>query len=370
MNEYDQRQSIAIVTNDDAVTTLYSRLIKSHIGADVTVAKDKASLLEKLRSNTPPDLVIIDLEFEKETGEAIAFEIRSDHNFDRTPIMAITRDSRDGSASAQLRLLSKGVNDYVERTAAQPVFVARTKTQLRHKVALDRIAAMACERDVFAAGVLHDIRNIETSILAICEFTRRKLNKDPVANREQILELLQTLNNQASRLGKYAADVIESVRATRHDLLITAQPIAPLIDWVAAVVGKDATPGFTWNHNSPLTDVLADQAFLKLVLLNVLQNAVKYRRPDTETVISVSQETLGNRVITRLRDNGKGIPASELRKVFEPFTRGSSSDPKDKGTGLGLSLVTRVVNKMNGRVWAEAPATGPGAIICIDLPKA
>lgn|GEM_PF-2975445 len=371
--------TVTLVTSDQAVAALYGRLLRDDIRATVRINAEKQALVEQLRSQTPPDLVIIDQNFDHSSGEALALELRADANFDRTPVMVITLGHQE---QTPLRLLSRGVNDFVERTAAPSVFVARTKTQLRHKVALDRMAAMACERDVFAAGVLHDIRNMEASILAICEFTRRKLTKDPVGQRLEIVELLQSLDKQAGRLGKYAADVIQSVRAASHKLQILPQDLIPVVEWVASVIGTDQSPGFTWESPGPLVAVQADPAFIKLILLNILQNAVKYRRPEVPCHIVITQDATVQgstgipRVITRFRDNGKGIPSSELRKVFEPFVRGSSSDPADKGSGLGLSLVVRVVTKMGGRVWAEAPASvqgdpaGPGLVICLELPGA
>ena len=78
----------------------------------------------------------------------------------------------------------------------------------------------------------------------------------------------------------------------------------------------------------------------------------------------------GKMVVTRVHDNGIGIPEAERRRIFEPFERGQGID-KQQGFGLGLSLVTRVMQAMHGRVWAEAPQAGaPGAVVCLELPAA
>ena len=65
----------------------------------------------------------------------------------------------------------------------------------------------------------------------------------------------------------------------------------------------------------------------------------------------------------------QGIKKAELRKVFEPFVRGSDRTKKD-GFGLGLTLVNKVMAAMGGRVWAEIPPDGTGTMMCLELPEA
>jgi signal transduction histidine kinase len=72
--------------------------------------------------------------------------------------------------------------------------------------------------------------------------------------------------------------------------------------------------------------------------------------------------------VTRVRDYGIGIPSQDFDKVFQPFVRGTHAK-KDGGFGLGLSLVSKVVHTMGGRIWAEAPCSGPGVVMCIELPN-
>jgi signal transduction histidine kinase len=171
------------------------------------------------------------------------------------------------------------------------------------------------------------------------------------------------------------------VRETHQPLSIKPQAIEPLVTWAVKMCQPDKTGApagtrLTLDLQGAFLPVVADRHFLQLALLNLVQNAVKYRRPDAAPHLIVTQERQESRdsltaprCVVRLRDNGIGIQKGDLRKVFEPFVRGSDRTKKD-GYGLGLSLVAKVMTAMSGRVWAELPTDGRGTVMCLELPLA
>jgi K+-sensing histidine kinase KdpD len=69
---------------------------------------------------------------------------------------------------------------------------------------------------------------------------------------------------------------------------------------------------------------------------------------------------------TRLRDNGRGLEGRDPVQIFQPYMHGEEEG--GGGYSLGLALVSKVMARMGGRVWAEVPDSGHGAIMCLDLP--
>jgi two-component system sensor histidine kinase KdpD len=118
----------------------------------------------------------------------------------------------------------------------------------------------------------------------------------------------------------------------------------------------------------------ADAALLEQVLVNLLDNAVKYSPPGG--IISVSGRVLGDRVALSIADEGVGIMPDELPFVFDSFYRARRLDRVGPGTGLGLAIARGLMEAMGGTIEAqsprpEAPADGaPGTMITLTLPMA
>ncbi len=358
--------------------TLYEMAITDAMPAKVHFATNGEEALDKLASPIPYDLLILDLNMPKLGGEETLRRLRLDPNLDNMPVIILTGET---SPEVHRRLLELGADDFVEKGAPPEIFVARLKAQMRHKLALDRLARLAVDMDIFAAGVLHDIRNLETNILTIAELARVYLEEDPIGRRDLMIQDLTALEDKADHLGRYATEIIRMVRETHKPLDLKAQEVKPLITWAAKMSSPKhaAEPDLKLGveFEGAVKAVIADKHFLQLAVLNIVQNAVKYRRPGVSPHLKIRQrpgkdEAVGSRksIVTMIQDNGVGIKKAELRKVFEPFVRGTSWNKKEGGYGLGLSLVMKVMTAMGGRVWAESPEGEIGTVICLELPAA
>jgi signal transduction histidine kinase len=115
--------------------------------------------------------------------------------------------------------------------------------------------------------------------------------------------------------------------------------------------------------------VQADADKLKLVFANLLNNAVRFTQP--EGAIHVSAYPMHNEAWVEIRDNGVGIPASELENIFKEFYQVENHMTRRVGgLGLGLSIARGIVKLHNGRIWAESPGKGKGATFRVVLPSA
>lgn len=372
------RESINILLVEDILNhqRLYKETLEELLPVKVVAVGDGDQALQAVATDPAPDILILDLTIPKVNGERVLEVVRADHRLANMPVIILTARSE---TDLQLKLLEHGADDFVEKGSPPEIFVARVRAQMRRKVTLDRLAELAVSRDMFAAGVLHDIRNIESSITLGCELAKRQVEKDVVGNRDKVKQTLSTLIDQATKLGTYAHEIIQSVRATRKDPDMAPQDIGAIISWSLSIInekeGLDATSRLTCNIGA-IKPIKGDIKFLRLAMLNILQNAVKYRRPGVAPVVDITQSAPsltghGNRsmIVTHIRDNGVGIPKDNLKKVFEPFTRARGNEGEQGGFGLGLSLVSKVISMMGGRVWASEPTDGGnGTVINIELP--
>jgi signal transduction histidine kinase len=354
---------------------LYEMAITDAMPAKISFATNGEEALEALASPTKYDLLILDLNMPKLGGEDTLAQIRQDPGFDNMPVIILTGDP---DLDTHRRLLELGADDFIEKGSPPELFVARLKAQMRYKLALDRLTRIAVDMDIFAAGVLHDIRNLETNINAVCELTKMSLEKDPVSKKVDMLNDFGLLEEKAVGLAKYATDIIEMVRETKQQITLESVNPRKLLDWVFIMAeSSEGKEPLEWSIETDLSNFQGDKNFLRLAFLNIVQNAVKYSRPESPPKVSIYErdpvdggnDLEGKRRVICIRDYGIGVPEGEHRKVFKPFVRGTGQ-PKGTGFGLGLSLVHKVISTMSGRVWAEPPPDGYGTVFCIELPVA
>jgi two-component system sensor histidine kinase KdpD len=120
---------------------------------------------------------------------------------------------------------------------------------------------------------------------------------------------------------------------------------------------------------SGLPLVRGDGALLRQVLLNLIDNAHKYGGDGAPTAVFARRE--GDAVVISVTDQGKGIPAPDLERIFDKFYRRGKVDGRLAGTGLGLSICRGFIEAMGGSIKAESPAVRKrGTRIVIRLPAA
>ena len=114
--------------------------------------------------------------------------------------------------------------------------------------------------------------------------------------------------------------------------------------------------------------MIGDEAELKSAFINLLDNAVKYSGSQPKISIRTKRTALNKRVEIFFRDGGKGIPSSDLKRIFKRFYRVPDVVSEAKGTGLGLFIVKSVIERHGGRVSAQSRGPGAGSTFVVQLP--
>jgi two-component system sensor histidine kinase KdpD len=184
-------------------------------------------------------------------------------------------------------------------------------------------------------------------------------------------DLLLSIREEAERLNRYVGDLLDMTRLEggglniRRDWLDVRDVLRAAIERVRRRLGRR---NVTHDFPEQLTLIRADASLLEQALVNILENAISYS-PDGTTIEIAAYEDRGN-VVLSIEDEGRGIPTSELQRVFERFRRMEEATDRGKGAGLGLAISKGFVEAMGGRIAAASPIhEGRGTRILISLPK-
>lgn len=175
-------------------------------------------------------------------------------------------------------------------------------------------------------------------------------------------------------MARFLANINELTRLEGGQIVprCSAVKLAEAID--ATIARLDGAPHVGVRLPEPPPAVMADPALLEVVLLNVLENAVKFSPAGSLVLVRAVIE--GTEVALSVLDEGIGIPPDDLSNVFDSFFRTRRGDRVAPGTGLGLAIARGMIEAMGGRITAQSPrpdmpADGsPGCVITIRLPLA
>ncbi|MBZ5725893.1 MAG: PAS domain-containing protein [Acidobacteriia bacterium] len=220
----------------------------------------------------------------------------------------------------------------------------------------------------FIANVSHEFR---TPLAIICGYAETLLEsglEDP-ENRRRFVEIIQA---NGVRLNNIAADLIalSELEAGSPAAAPGAVRVDEAISGALRVIEPAARLSGVRLHAGPVPEVeiLGYGIRFEQALVNLLDNAVKFNKPDGEVRVEV--RTRGDRhVEVTVADTGLGIPAEDLSRIFERFYRVDKTRSRQVGgTGLGLSIVKHAIEQMNGTVAAESQL-GKGSRFTITLPQ-
>jgi two-component system phosphate regulon sensor histidine kinase PhoR len=246
-----------------------------------------------------------------------------------------------------------GVTRRAVRASVTPLKNRRGVVSVLSDVTAER-AADQVRRD-FVANAGHELRTPLTAIRGFAETLREGAIEDPEAARE----FLDVILRHTQRLQALVDDLADLSRFEGGELELELSAVASgaLLDEAvrgleAQARAKDLRVICADFENAP--DVLAEKRALDQVLVNLVDNAIKYTPEGGEIRISID-ENAGGVAIIEVANTGPGIPARHLPRVFERFYRVDAGRSRELGgTGLGLSIVKHLVAKMEGEITVDS----------------
>lgn len=264
------------------------------------------------------------------------------------------RHGERGETGDELKTLSRRVRVLLHDVDHTSVELERSRETLAHA---EKMAVMG----KLAASMAHSIRNPFTSVQMRLFSLSRSLDLSPPQKED-----LEVIAVEIRRIDTILQTFLEFSRPPR----LRMQPVSPsaVVDSAVRLLEhrlRSYGVAVRIHRTEPLPEVVADPEQLKEVLVNVMVNACEAMIQGG--AIDIEEHTLllpvlKRAALIRVRDNGPGIPAAQLDKLFQPFF-----STKEEGTGLGLSIAHRIIADHGGRIEVES-TEGKGAAFIITIP--
>ena len=226
---------------------------------------------------------------------------------------------------------------------------------------------LARKKDDFISAVSHELRTPLTSIRMYAEMLEKNWVKSP----KKLTEYYRSMRQESERLSRLIENVLDFSRIQKQTKKYTftiGSINLCITDVVEMMQPYAAQHGFTIETDlAPLSQTTFDRDAVTQIVVNLLDNAVKYARDANEKTITVRTRSDTEFILIEVEDHGPGVPHRQRRKVFEQFYRtGSEATRETNGTGLGLALVKKFTEAHDGFV--EILSAKPtGAIFRVAL---
>jgi K+-sensing histidine kinase KdpD len=221
------------------------------------------------------------------------------------------------------------------------------------------------ELESFAYSVSHDLRAPLRHVVGFSELLQKQAS---ASLDDKSRRYVQTIVEAGKRMGNLIDDLLGFSRIGRAETKKTAVKLEQLVREVVAELGQETSGrDISWKIGA-LPMCYGDRSMLKVVLVNLVSNAVKFTRMRKQAEIEIGcAEEKQNQAEVFVRDNGAGFDMQYANKLFGVFQRLHRSE-EFEGTGIGLATAQRIIHRHGGKIRAEG-AVDRGATFYFSLPK-
>jgi signal transduction histidine kinase len=223
------------------------------------------------------------------------------------------------------------------------------------------------DKDNIIRILAHDLRNPLANISVLTKLLEKEVKTE---GPKELIDMIGSASSNAQVLVKHVLEMATleyrdgGIKLLPTNIPTVVNEVVQSFKQASEIKGISIRTGDFDKYSM----VMADLTYLRLVLENLVSNAVKYSPSGKE--INLSMADTNQKLQIRVRDYGAGIPVDEEDRLFKKFSKLSVQPTAgESSNGLGLSLVKRYMELMNGKVWFERPEDG-GSIFAIELAKA
>lgn len=379
MTTQSKDAAILIVDDNPANCDLLSKRL-SRQGYRCTQALGGKQALQMIEQDAP-DIMLLDMMMPEMDGLEVLRILRQRHDSISLPVLMVTaRNQGEDVVSA----FAAGANDYIEKPVDFPVLLARLQHHLEHKRLDDEVKTSRARleeqnrrlevgnqyKDNFLSSMSHELRTPLNAVLGFSEVLLDEM-LGPLNDKQK--QYCREIYNSGSYLLLIINDLLDlsKIEAGKLELDLQRSDVSALIEAVMGLMKEKAQRrGITLvcQVDEQLSHVEWDSLRVKQMLINLLSNALKFTESGKGVTLSAGLAA-NDEAMLSVADEGCGISAEDLTRIFLPFEQATSPMKKRnvEGTGLGLALVSRLAALHGGRVEVESEV-GVGSRFTLYLP--
>ncbi|MEZ0315052.1 MAG: ATP-binding protein [Myxococcota bacterium] len=335
---------------------------------EVTVCANLSALCDEARRGVGV-CVIAEEAFDAQGIERLADLLGDQPAWSDLPLIVITarqpRRLPQRRAARLDTLLAGGNVTFIERPLQIVSFTSTLKSALRARDRQYAAEGAILQRDGFLAMLSHELRNPLAAVVLGVEVLRHD-NPDAIARHVH----LERIARQARHLTRLVDDLLEVSRITSGRIILkqdTVDVSAMLTATINNVGAREGQRRVMLSMPKEAVLVRGDPVRLEQVFVNLLTNGLKYTPPPGRVMISVERVEADVRIT--FRDDGIGIAAEMLSRIFDMFVQADSALARSQGgMGIGLTLAKSLVELHGGRIEAASGGVGQGATFTVTLP--
>jgi signal transduction histidine kinase len=403
---------VLIADDNDKNLYLLEAILKGN-GFEVTSAKNGAEALAAAKK-APPDLIITDILMPVMDGFELCRQWKADEQLNPVPFIFYTAtytDPRDEQFARNLGaerfilkpqkpdLLIKEVREVLEEShkragtePAQPqgndqailreynevlfrklekkvmqleAEIAERKTaQVQREAVIKELEQKNAELARFTYTVSHELRTPLITIQGFSGLLEEEITKG--ADVAELKNHVRRITTAVDTLESLLSDLLKLSRAGRCVDLPEPVSFDTIVNEAMNYFTRPlAERGVHVDIAPDLPVVNVDHTRIRIVLINLIENAIKFLGDQKDPVIRIGMNSTGKTPIFSVQDNGIGVEPQYLERIFNLFEK---LDGTTQGTGVGLAIVKRIIEAHGGKVWAESEGPGKGTTFRFTLP--
>lgn len=361
------KPSILLADDNHDMRNYIYHLLNPHY--HVIIATNGQDALEQARIHHP-DLILSDVMMPCMTGVELAQHIRKDPKLKLVPLILLS--ARAGS-EAKVEGLQTGADDYLVKPFTAQELLIKIKTNLelqtmRHE-AQSQMAKAAQLKDQFISNMSHELRTPLNAIIGYSEM----IGKGMVDSEETKLEFVENIRAAGRHLLLLINDMLDlsKIEAGKFKLNIKAIDVKLFVADLKSMLNELAAKNNVSLHfdiSDDVTSMMADPVRLKQIMINLLNNAIKFNKENGSVAVNLTKNQDNTQVCCQISDTGIGIPKDKINDLFTEFFQVDSSNSRMyEGTGLGLALTKKLVNLHGGEISVQSEE-GKGSTFIFTLP--
>ncbi|WP_086479889.1 hybrid sensor histidine kinase/response regulator [Oceanospirillum sanctuarii] len=367
----NHRHKILIVDDSPAFCSFAERLLLNQ-NYQVVVCNSSESALKILRCTPDINLTLIDYILPDMDGSKLIPQIRKLRNADKLPIIAVSAFNEKNIAA---RMIKAGASDFLLKPINHEELLMRIRNSLKlvNQIRLSEKARKEAEianqaKSQLLSRISHELRTPLNAILGFSQLLKGDGNLD-----SDQTDALHEINHASHHLLHMINEVLDlsQIETGQVKLHPGSVNVACLIHETASMFStiagqKNVTLELPERSEASEDMITTDPQRLKQILINLINNGIKYNRPDGRLLISTTTDEQS--ITIRVKDTGLGIPKDKADMLFQPFSRLHERTHDIEGSGLGLAICKNLVELLKGELKVNS-TEGVGSTFSITLPK-